>query len=122
MKEQKINNLEDFLKNEMLQLKLMHFTIKKASKLFNLPKDEVKTNYLQLRSKITIESLKRGLVYLLISSIFLFVGIKSIDGNSGYIYFGGLLFGSAGILTALGYFVLAIKGSLNNKHKKTSIK
>jgi hypothetical protein len=59
------------------------------------------------------EAINRGFVYLLLSSIFLFVGIKSFQGNSGYIYLGGLLFGSAGILTAFGYFILAIKGKSN---------
>lgn len=110
MSEKKLNHLEEFLKYEMLQLKLMGFTIKKASKHFNLPKDEVKISYLNVRSKIKKATINRGLVYLLLSSILLFVGIKSIQGNSGYIYLGGLLFGSAGILTALGYFILAIKG------------
>ncbi|SDH52970.1 hypothetical protein [Winogradskyella thalassocola] len=105
------NHLEAYLKDEMLQLKLMSFTIKKASKRFNLSKDEVKSTYLKVRSMIRKEAINRGIVYLLLSTIFLFVGIKSVQGNSGYIYLGGLLLGSAGILTALGYFVLAIKGS-----------
>ncbi len=108
-----MNHLEEFLKYEMLQLKLRSFTIKKASKRFNIPQDEVKTSYLNVRSKVKKTALNRGLVYLLLSSIFLFVGIKSIQGNSGYIYLGGLLFGSAGILTALGYLILAIKGKYN---------
>ncbi|MFT5145734.1 MAG: hypothetical protein ACI9H1_000445 [Polaribacter sp.] len=110
MNDKELNDLEKFLKYEMLQLKLMNFTIKKASKQFNLPKAEVKNSYLNVRSKIKKEAINRGLVYLLLSSIFLFVGIKSIQGNSGFIYLGGLLFGSAGILTGLGYFIMAIKG------------
>lgn len=103
-------NLEEFLKYEMLQLKLRKFTIKKASKKFGLPKNEVKKSYVNVRAKVKKDAIGRGLVYLLLSSIFLFVGIKSIQGNSGFIYLGGLLFGSAGILTALGYFILAIRG------------
>ncbi|MFS4483495.1 hypothetical protein ACKGJY_10790 [Hyunsoonleella sp. 2307UL5-6] len=110
MSEKELNDLEEFLKNEILQLKLMNFTIKKASKRFNLPKDDVRTLYFISRSKVKKRAINTGLVYFLLSAIFLFVGIKSIQGNSGYIYLVGLLFGSAGILTALGYFILAIKG------------
>lgn len=113
MSENKFNELEKFLKSEMLELKLMNFTIKKASKRFELPKDEVRSSYLSVRSRIKKEAVNRGLVYLLLSSIFLFVGIKSIQGDTGYIYLGGLLLGTAGILTALGYFLLALKGKSN---------
>ncbi|WP_179334732.1 hypothetical protein [Winogradskyella costae] len=111
MSTKQLNHLEAFLKNEMLQLKLMSFTIKKASKRFNLPKDQVKSTYLKVRSMIRKEAINRGIVYLLLSTIFLFVGIKSVQGNSGYIYLGGLLLGSAGMLSAFGYFILAIKGN-----------
>ena len=93
----------------------MIFTVKKASKRFNLSKEEVKLNYKKVRSIIKKEAINKGIVYTLLSSIFLFVGIKSAYGNSGYIYLGGLLFGSAGMLTGLGYFLLAIKGSSNKK-------
>ncbi len=110
MSNKKTIDLDEFLKDEMLQLKIMKFTIKKASKLFNLSKDEVKINYINVRSKIKKEAINRGIVYLLLSSIFLFVGIKSTTGDSGYIYLGGLLFGVAGVLTGIGYFILAIKG------------
>lgn len=114
MGERKLSDLEEFLKHEMLLLNINNFTIKKGSKRFNLPKDVVKNSYLKVRSMIIKEAInRRGLVYLLLSSIFLFVGIKSIQGNSEYIYLGGILFGSAGILTAVGYFILAIKGNSN---------
>lgn len=113
MKENNLSELEKFLKYEMLQLKLMSLTIKKASKRFNLPKREVKNAYLFVRSSIKKEALNRGLVYLLLSSVFLIVGVKSISSNSSYIYMGGLLFGTAGLLTALGYFIMAIKGNSN---------
>lgn len=107
----KTTSIEDYLKYEMLQLKIKKFIIKNASKRFNLSKEDVTSNYLNVRSKIQKEAINRGVIYLLLSSIFLFVGIKSFFGDSGYIYLGGLLFGSAGILTGLGYFVLAIKGN-----------
>jgi len=103
--------LEAFLKSEMLQLKLKSFTIKKASKLTGLPKEEIMISYLNVRSKITKESINRGIVYLLISSIFAFVGYKSlVEESSTYFLIGMFFLGVSGILTAIGYFILAMKG------------
>jgi len=111
MSYKKFNEVEEFLKNEMLQLKLMSFTIKKASKKFNIPQNEIRNTYSAVRSKIRKESVNRGLVYMLLSSIFLLVGIKSTYVSSVNIYLGALLlFGGAGILTSFGYFIMAIKG------------
>ncbi|WP_282048622.1 hypothetical protein [Maribacter aquivivus] len=103
--------LEVFLKNEMLQLMPKSFTIKKASKLTGLPEEEIKIFYLNVRSRITKEAINRGIVYLLISSIFTFVGYKSlVEESSTYFLIGMFFLGVSGILTAIGYFILAIKG------------
>lgn len=110
MSEDKPTELEEFLREEMLQLKMKSFIVKKASKRFEISQHEVEDCYLKVRSKIKRQALNRGIVYLLLGSMFLFVGIKATFGGSGVIYFGGLLLGSGGILSALGFFILAIRG------------
>ena len=103
--------LEAFLKSEMLQLIPKSFTIKKAHKLTGLPKEEIEISYLNVRSRITKAAINRGIVYLLISSIFTFVGYKSLVSESSTFFLIGMFFlGVSGILTAIGYFILAIKG------------
>ena len=103
--------LEAFLKSEMLQLIPKNFTIKKAHKLTGLPKEEIKISYRNVRSRITKAAINRGIVYLLISSIFTFVGYKSLVSESSTFFLIGMFFlGVSGILTAIGYFILAIKG------------
>ncbi|GAB5564268.1 MAG: hypothetical protein Wins2KO_13310 [Winogradskyella sp.] len=109
----KINqdDIEAFLKDEMLQLIPNRFTIKKAHKLTGLPKEQIKISYLSVRSRITKEAINRGIVYLLISSIFTFVGYQSlVNESSSYFLIGMFFLGVSGLLTALGYFILAIKG------------
>lgn len=103
--------LEAFLKSEMLQLIPKRFTIKKAHKLTGLPKEEIKISYLNVRSTITKAAINRGIVYLLISSIFTFVGYQSLVNESNSYFLIGMFFlGVSGVLTAIGYFILAIKG------------
>ena len=62
-----MNDLEDFQKSGMLQFKITNFTIKKASKRFNLSKEDVKIYYLKVREKAKKEYVNKGLVYFLLS-------------------------------------------------------
>ena len=68
-----------------------------------------------VRSEIKKDAINKGLLYLFLGSISLFIGLASVFGNSRLIYFGSLLLGTAGILSAFGYFILAIKSS-KTKH------
>ncbi|WP_243471401.1 hypothetical protein [Winogradskyella sp. MH6] len=111
MTEEEILALRHLLKSEMLQLSVKSFTIKKAIKRFGISKDEANGYYLSVRSEIKKDAINKGLLYLFLGSVLLFIGLASIFGDSRLIYLSSLLLGAAGILSAFGYFVLAIKSS-----------
>ena len=111
MTEEEILALRKLLKSEMLQLSVKSFTVKKAFKRFGISKDEANSYYLSVRSEIKKDAINKGLLYLFLGSISLFIGLASVFGNSRLIYLGSILLGAAGILSAFGYFILAIKSS-----------
>lgn len=115
MSEEEVIALRRLLKSEMLQLNVKSFTIKKATKRFKISKDEANNYYLSVRSEIKKHAINKGLLYLFLGSISLFIGLASVFGNSMLIYLGSLLLDTAGILSAFGYFILAIKSS-KTKH------
>ncbi|TWO32286.1 hypothetical protein E1J38_010730 [Seonamhaeicola sediminis] len=116
MEEDKINLLEKYLAYQMLQLSLKFYTINKASKNFDIPKDTVKSYYFKVRKNIKVRALKRALIYLIIGSITLFIGVKGTFGESSkIILYGALLVGLGSIATSLGLFVLAFKGFVSLK-------
>lgn len=113
--EKKLVHIEELLKNEMLQLNFKKLTVNKVSKRYNLPKKDVNEHYILVRSRIIKKSINRGLLYLFLGSVSLFIGIAGTFGDSKYIFFGALLAGTAGVLSAIGLFVLALKGTIKTK-------
>ncbi|MGV6830095.1 MAG: hypothetical protein ACWA5P_00855 [bacterium] len=116
MNEDQLKDLEKLIRSELLMLNIKYFVIKKAVKRFDIPRNVINSSFYKVRSELKIAALGRGVLYLFLSSIFLYGGLKTIASDSEYIFIGGLLFGSGGILTAIGYFILAIKG-FNNPSK-----
>ena len=111
MEENKINLLEEFLAYQMQQLSLRFYTIKTASNRFDLPKDTVRLHYYKVRTKIRKRALFKAIIYFVIGSIILFIGVKGTFRESSNVFlWGALLIGIGSIITSLGLFVLSIKG------------
>ena len=109
MEENNSVKIEEFIAKEMLLLNLKFLTIKKASRTFNISIEEAKNHYSNVRPKVRKEALSKAFIYLLLGSVSLFVGIAGTFGNTGYIFWGSLLFGSGFLLTAIGLFILVLK-------------
>jgi len=108
MEEEGIIELEEFLAREMLQLSFKKSTINKASKKFNITKEEVDVYYKSTRYKIRSQAAKRAWTYLLLGSVSMFIGITGTFGNTGYIFWGALLLGTGSIITSIGLFKLSL--------------
>lgn len=116
MEENKISLLEEFLAYQMLQLSLSFYTINKASKTFNLPKDVVRIHYFKVRIKIRKRALVKALIYLIIGSFSLFIGVKGTFGESSKVFlWGAILVGIGCVLTSFGLIILGIKGFIFSK-------
>jgi hypothetical protein len=116
MEEDKLNLLTDFLANHMLQLSLSFYTINKASKKFDLPKELVRIHYCKVRTTIRIIALRRAFIYFIIGGIALFIGLKgSFRESSNVFLYGALLVGTGGVLTSIGLLILGIKGFIRSK-------
>ncbi len=116
MEENEINILDEFLAYQMLQLSLSFYTINKASKVFNLPKDIVRTQYFKVRIKIRKRALVKALIYLIIGSFSLFIGVKGTFGGASKVFlWGAILVGIGCVLTSFGFIILAIKGFIFSK-------
>lgn len=105
-------DLEQFLGKEMLLLNSKRSIVNKASRKFGLEKDEVEAHYLTARSSIKKSAGKRGWTYLLLGSIFLGVGLVGTLSNTGFIFYGAILGGTAFLITAIGLFMLSTKKSV----------
>lgn len=103
------NALEQYLGKEMLLLKSKRSIVNKASRNFGFSKEEVETHYLSARSKIRKSAGQRGWIYLLLGSIFLGVGLFGTLSNTGLIFYGAILGGTAFLITAIGLFMLSVK-------------
>lgn len=98
------DEIESFLASELLQLNFKTLIIRKACKKFSLTKEESTDYYRQVKSKIRKAALNRALVYLLLGSIFLFVGISGTFGETGFIVYSKLLLGIGMTVSSLGFF------------------
>ena len=101
------NSLETFLENEILTLYFKQSIIKKASKNFNLPKEEVAQHYQIVRKKIKKIARNKAWTFLLLGSISFGVGLSSIFSNSAFILYTFLFSGAGLLISALGYFKLS---------------
>ena len=108
MEESQIEKVEEFLQNEMLQLKFKSVTINKASLLFEIPKIEVEQLYKSAKQKIKKTARNRALIYLMLGSLFFGVGLFGTLSKTGFIFYGSLLFGVGALITSLGLFRLSI--------------
>lgn len=106
------HELEQHLGKEMLLLKSKRSIVNKASRDFGLSKEEVEMHYSSARSQIGKSAGKRGWTYLLLGSIFLGVGLVGTFSNTGFIFYGAILAGSAFLITAIGLFMLSAKKSV----------
>src|SRR6056300_1330588 len=114
MEEDEIKLLEEYLAHQMLQLSVRFYIINKASKQFKLPKDLVRSHYFKVRTQIGKKALKRALIYLIIGSMALFIGIRGTFGvSSKVLLWGALLVGSGSVITSLGLFILSFKGYMS---------
>jgi hypothetical protein len=104
MEDFQIEKVEEFLQNEMLQLKFKSVTINKASLLFNLPKIEVEQLYKSAKLKIKKTARNRALVYLMLGSLFFGVGLFGTLSKTGFIFYGAILFGIGALITSIGLF------------------
>jgi hypothetical protein len=109
MESTQLNELEQFLGKEMLLLNLKGNILKKASRNFDITKEDAEVQYLIVRTKIKKQASRRAWTYLLIGSIFLGVGLIGTFSKTGFIFIGALLAGAACTLTAIGLFRLSLR-------------
>jgi hypothetical protein len=109
MESTKLNELELFLGKEMLLLNFKGNILRKASRNFDITKNEAEEQYRIVRTKIKKQASRRAWTYLLIGSIFLGVGLVGTFSKTGFIFIGALLAGTACTITAIGLFRLSVR-------------
>lgn len=101
----------NFFESELLQLNFKGLMIKKACKLFDLSKGDSTNYYNQVKSKIRNKALNRALIYLLLGSISLLVGITGTFGDIGFVFYGSLLGGLGMTISSIEYFKIYLTSS-----------
>ncbi len=100
--------LEKYIKREILALKPKGGIVRRASKLFPIPIEELETSYDTVRSKIHKAAAQRAWVYLMLGSLFFGVGLFGTLAKTGFIFYGAIGIGGASIVTAVGLFIVAL--------------
>lgn len=108
MNPEKNPELEKYMKREILALKPKGGIVRKASKLQQIPLEEVEMCYDTVRSGIHKAAAQRAWVYLLLGSLFFGVGLFATLAKTGLIFYGAIGIGGASIVTAAGLFIVAL--------------
>lgn len=100
--------IENYIRAELLQLNFKRLIIKKACKNFEISEEDALHLYNSVKPTLKKDAINRALIYLILGSISLFIGITGTFGNTGFIFWGALLVGTGSLITSLGLFKLAL--------------
>ena len=103
-----ITSLKNYISNEILLLSFKKIIIRKTCKKFKATPEKTRILYSEVKSELKKTIIQRALVYLLIGSIFLGVGLAGVLSNKEILLIGMLLIGSGSIITSLSYLKLLI--------------
>ena len=102
------NKVEAYFASEITRLNFKSIVLKSACKKFDLSKEEAISTYHEVRQRMKKTLFLRAWTYLLLGSIFLGVGLFGTFSKTGFIFYGAILAGFGMVLTAIGYFRIAL--------------